>query len=109
MGITQKALAGGVPVCAVPFGRDQFEVARRVAVADAGHILPANRLTPKRLRGAVQDAIGCAAGAQRIAQAFASAGGATSAVDALEELVRSGGRDVCRQLTSSAEGGRNGY
>ena len=27
MGITQKALAAGVPVCAVPFGRDQPEVA----------------------------------------------------------------------------------
>jgi UDP:flavonoid glycosyltransferase YjiC (YdhE family) len=29
MGATQKALAHGVPVCAVPFGRDQLEVARR--------------------------------------------------------------------------------
>ncbi|MFA9271064.1 MAG: glycosyltransferase, partial [Baekduiaceae bacterium] len=36
MGITQKALAHGVPVCAVPFGRDQPEVARRVVVAGAG-------------------------------------------------------------------------
>ena len=33
MGATQKALAHGVPVCAVPFGRDQLEVARRVEVA----------------------------------------------------------------------------
>ena len=30
MGVTQKALAHGVPVCVVPYGRDQFEVARRV-------------------------------------------------------------------------------
>src|SRR2546423_1435964 len=29
MGATQKALARGVPVCAVPFARDQLEVARR--------------------------------------------------------------------------------
>ena len=36
MGITQKALAHGVPVVAVPFGRDQPEVARRVEVAGAG-------------------------------------------------------------------------
>ena len=92
MGVTQKALAAGVPVCAVPFGRDQFEVARRVSVADAGRMLPAKRLTPKRLRSAVQDAIACAAGAQRIAQAFASAGGAPSAADALEEQLRSNGR-----------------
>lgn len=33
IGATQKALARGVPVCAVPFGRDQLEVARRVEVA----------------------------------------------------------------------------
>jgi hypothetical protein len=30
LGTTQKALARGVPVCVVPHGRDQFEVARRV-------------------------------------------------------------------------------
>ena len=30
MGTTQKALAAGVPVCVVPFLRDQFEIARRV-------------------------------------------------------------------------------
>jgi hypothetical protein len=36
MGATQKALAHGVPVCAVPFGRDQLEVARRVEVAGGG-------------------------------------------------------------------------
>ena len=36
MGVTQKALARGVPVCVVPYGRDQFEVARRVEVAKCG-------------------------------------------------------------------------
>src|SRR5262249_19684932 len=41
MGITQKALAAGVPPCVVPFGRDQFEVAMRVDVAQAGSRLPA--------------------------------------------------------------------
>ena len=29
MGATQKALARGIPVCVVPFGRDQLEVAMR--------------------------------------------------------------------------------
>jgi UDP:flavonoid glycosyltransferase YjiC (YdhE family) len=87
MGITQKALAAGVPVCAVPFGRDQFEVARRVVVADAGQMLPAKRLSPKRLGSAVQEAIDRAPGARRIADAFASAGGAPAAVDAVEELL----------------------
>jgi len=60
MGATQKALARGVPVCAVPFGRDQFEVARRVEVADVGTRLPASRLTPERLRAKVHDAVKCA-------------------------------------------------
>lgn len=46
-GATQKALAAGVPVCVVPFGRDQLEVARRVEVADAGTRLPAQKLSPE--------------------------------------------------------------
>ena len=57
MGITQKALAHGVPVVAVPFGRDQPEVSRRVEVARAGVRLPARKLTPARLRAAVREAI----------------------------------------------------
>jgi MGT family glycosyltransferase len=88
MGITQKALAAGVPVCAVPFGRDQFEVARRVVVAGAGSMVPARRLRPKRLRAAVEEAIARSEGARRIARAFANAGGAAAAADAFEELIR---------------------
>lgn len=86
MGITQKALAAGVPVCAVPFGRDQFEVARRVAVADAGVMLPKGKLAPPRLRAAVHHAMLKTTGAARVAAGFAAAGGATAAAAALEEL-----------------------
>jgi UDP:flavonoid glycosyltransferase YjiC (YdhE family) len=89
MGATQKALGRGVPVCAVPFGRDQFEVARRVDVARAGTRLPGKRLSPKRLRAAVQAAIRCPEGAQRIAEGYRKAGGAVAAADALEELIGS--------------------
>ena len=85
-GITQKALAAGVPVCVVPFGRDQFEVARRVEVADAGARLPATRLTAERLRRQVRLAMTKRPGAQRIADAFAAAGGAPAAVGVLEGL-----------------------
>ena len=88
MGITQKALAAGVPVCVVPFGRDQFDVARHVEVADAGTRLPASRLRPDRLQAAVQEAISKKAGAERIAAAFAAAGGPKVAADALVELLR---------------------
>jgi EryCIII-like glycosyltransferase len=85
MGATQKALAQGVPVCAVPFGRDQFEVARRVEASGAGTRLPARRLRADRLQRKVRGAIECRAGAERLARAFNAAGGAMAAADAFEE------------------------
>ena len=87
MGITQKALAHGVPVVAVPFGRDQPEVARRVEVAGAGVRLPARKLSPDRLRDAVRRAIELRPSAERIAAAFAAAGGAIAAANELEALI----------------------
>jgi MGT family glycosyltransferase len=84
MGATQKALARGVPVCAVPFGRDQHEVARRVVSSGAGTRLHPSRLTPQRLRAAILAARDCTIGAHRIQEAFAAAGGATAAADAIE-------------------------
>lgn len=84
MGATQKALARGVPVCAVPFGRDQLEVARRVEVAEAGTRLPAGRLSPDRLRGKVREALTKTVGAKRVAKGFAAAGGPRAAADAFE-------------------------
>lgn len=87
MGITQKAIAAGVPVCAVPFGRDQLEVARRVERSGAGTQVSAMRLKPERLHDAVLRAIDCKPGAERVARGFAKAGGAVRAVDSLESLV----------------------
>lgn len=85
MGATQKALAHGVPVCAVPFGRDQLEVARRVEVASAGTRLPARRLRPDRLRAKTREAISLAAGARRVAAGFGAAGGPSAAAYAIED------------------------
>jgi MGT family glycosyltransferase len=85
-GATQKALAAGVPVCVVPFGRDQLEVARRVEVADAGTRLPAQRLNTERLRSKIREAMTKAAGAHRVADGFAAAGGPAAAADAFETL-----------------------
>jgi MGT family glycosyltransferase len=87
MGVTQKALAAGVPVCVVPFGRDQLEVARRVEVCGAGTRLRASRLSPERMRGKVLEAIGRRREAGEIAAAFEAAGGATAAADAVEGLL----------------------
>ncbi|HTA13517.1 MAG TPA: glycosyltransferase [Solirubrobacteraceae bacterium] len=87
-GVTQKALAAGVPVCVVPFGRDQHEVARRVEVAGAGSRLSVRRLTPARLRAKAYEAMRMRAGARRVSDAFAAAGGPAAAADAFELLVR---------------------
>ncbi len=99
-GTTQRALAAGVPLCVVPFCRDQFDVARRVEVAGAGVRLHHKRLTPRRLRAAVHEAIGKRAGAERVARAFALAGGAPSAADAVEELLPA----ATGQMTAGARG-----
>ena len=88
-GITQKALAAGVPVCVVPFGRDQFEVARHVEMARAVVSLKAKALTPRRLREAVRVARSRRAGAERIARAFQAAGGATRGAEEIEALLGS--------------------
>jgi MGT family glycosyltransferase len=97
MGATQKALSRGVPVCAVPFGRDQFEVARRVEVAGAGSRLPAKRLSPARLRKKVREAIECRDGARRVAEAYRAAGGAPAAADAFEGLLSAAPRRVLQR------------
>ena len=99
MGATQKALARGVPVCVVPFGRDQLEVARRVEVAGAGTRLPSRRLSADRLRRAVLEAIERRPGAERIAQAYRAAGGPPAAADAVERLL--GGRRTSSAVTGA--------
>jgi MGT family glycosyltransferase len=85
-GATQKALAAGVPVCVVPFGRDQLEIARRVEVAGAGTRLPAWRLSAARLRAAVRVAMTKREGARRVAEGYRATGGAAAAADAFESL-----------------------
>jgi MGT family glycosyltransferase len=84
MGITQKALSRGIPVCAVPFGRDQFEVARRVEIAGAGTRLPARHLSVGRLRRKVLSAISMTTGAQAVAAGFAATGGVRHGADLVE-------------------------
>ena len=87
MGTTQRALAAGVPVCVVPWGRDQNETARRVEISVCGTMLPKNKLNEKRLREAVRGAMNCSQGAATIAKAFKEAGGAKRAVKAITDLL----------------------
>lgn len=84
MGTTVKALDRGVPVCVVPFARDQAEVARRVEVARCGVRLPADKLTASALRDAVRTAMTMDAGARRVADGFAATGGVGRGADLIE-------------------------
>jgi MGT family glycosyltransferase len=90
MGMTQRALAAGVPLCVVPWGRDQLESGRRVEVAEAGVVVPRGRLDAARLRDGVRAALGKKDGAERVARGFAAAGGAARAVQILEERLAAG-------------------
>jgi UDP:flavonoid glycosyltransferase YjiC (YdhE family) len=88
MGIIQKALAAGVPLVVVPYGRDQYETARHIEVAGAGVRLPRRRLSPERLMQAVRTAIALRPGAERVSRAFATAGGQVAAANAIEHAAQ---------------------
>jgi MGT family glycosyltransferase len=102
MGIVQKSVARGVPVVAVPFGRDQPEVARRVVEAGAGVALPARRLTADRLRGAVRAAIAKRPGAEAAGERLRAAGGRAAFARAAEELTARPGGDAALALAHTA-------
>jgi UDP:flavonoid glycosyltransferase YjiC (YdhE family) len=93
MGIVQKAVAAGVPLVAVPFGRDQPEVGRRVSECGAGRVVPRRRLSAEKMRTAVQEALGAdaRAGAAAASARLRAAGGPDAFADAVEELVRAAG------------------
>lgn len=87
MGITQRALAQGVPVVVVPYGRDQLEVARRVEYAGVGARVMPSFLNARTLSAAVSKARGMAGNAKRMANSFEEAGGPAMAAEAIAELL----------------------
>jgi MGT family glycosyltransferase len=83
-----KALAAGVPVVALPLGRDQLDNAARVAHHGAGLRLKANA-KPETIAKAVQRVIAegsFSAGAERIAAAIAAETARDQAAEELETL-----------------------
>lgn len=87
MGIVQKSMAAGVPLVVVPFGRDQPEVARRVAEAGAGVALPSKRLDAGRLNDAFQKARSMRPSVEAASARLRAGGGGTRVADAVETLV----------------------
>lgn len=92
VGVTQKALTLAVPVCVVPHGRDQFEIARRVEMAKCGARLLPKDLTISRLRDKVFHAMSMKEGAIRVAAGYASTGGAAHGADLIEQRLLSSAR-----------------
>lgn len=91
MGVTQKALAHGVPVCVVPWARDQLDVAAHVVEAGAGAKVSRKRLSPARLAAGVEEALTRADGAAAVKAGYEAAGGAARAASLLEALHREQG------------------
>lgn len=88
-GSVLAALAAGVPLVVAPTAWDKPENARRVVAAGAGVQIDARRLTPRRLRTAVQQVLGdpsFAANARRLAAAFARYDAPSRAADLLDNL-----------------------
>ena len=94
MGTTQRALAAGVPLVVVPWGRDQLETARRVERCEAGVMLPRGKLSARSLAEAAERARAMKPGAERVAAAFAAAGGAQEVVRWVEGLAPAAGTRV---------------
>ncbi len=87
MGITQKALARGIPLVIVPFGRDQRDVAVRVHDGGSGVRLDPGDLTPETLRAAVTTALGRTEDAERVASLVPADGSADRAADHIERIL----------------------
>ena len=77
-----------VPVCVVPWGRDQLDVAAHVVAAGAGTRVGRRRLSPARLAAAVDAALACRPGAARIKAGYEATGGVATAADRLEALAQ---------------------
>ncbi|MYR07416.1 glycosyltransferase [Gordonia sp. SID5947] len=85
MGIVGKATRAGVPIVAVPFGRDQPEIARRITEAGTGVSLPPKRLTAERLRAAVDEAVSLAEHTRAVADELGRTDPAGDFADAVAE------------------------
>ena len=87
MGITQKALSYGVPVCVVPWARDQLDVAAHVLEAGAGTKLSRRRLSPRRLAAVAAAARESSSGAARVKAGYEATGMSKTAAAAVERLL----------------------
>jgi zeaxanthin glucosyltransferase len=88
---TMQSLYFGVPAVAIPLDHDQPAIAARLARTGAGIVIPPARLTPLRLRTAIEvllrEAGEFRSRAQSLRQAIAKSGGVERAADIAESLI----------------------
>ncbi len=87
MGSAAESLWFGVPTVAIPQAVDQFTNAAALEAAGAGVHLPAEEVTPERLRAAVADALTRASRLAELRAEVRASGGAAAAADAVERAV----------------------
>ena len=102
-GIVTRSVAAGVPVVAVPFGRDQPEVARRVVEAGAGVSLPAKKLDAQRLRAAVLEAQAMRSSAEQAGRTLREHGGGEQLAEICQRWLDGARERLEAVLAESAE------
>jgi MGT family glycosyltransferase len=93
MNTTLESLRAGVPMVAIPIANDQPGVAARIAWTGAGEVVPLDKLSVKRLRGAIERVLGedsYKKNALRLQKGIQLAGGVNRAADIIEQAVATG-------------------
>jgi len=109
LGSVMTALANGVPVVVVADGPERLVNAARVEELGLGRSVPESRLTARRLRGAVLEAVTdpfVRAAAEAMRDDIRDAGGGSRAVDAVEGYLKVAG-DRAREDNMSGACGAN--
>jgi len=91
LGVAQDCIYNGVPSVVVPISQDLYEVARRCSTAGVSLTIPYPRITPGRLRTAVQKVLTTPAlkeNTLRLREAFRKTAAAANGADLLEAFAR---------------------
>lgn len=93
MNTTLESLRAGVPMVAIPIANDQPGIAARIAWTGAGEVVPLDKLSVKRLRGAIERVLredSYKKNALRLQKGIQQAGGVNRAADIIEQAVATG-------------------
>lgn len=87
LGTVQKALCYGVPVLAIPHGRDQVETGQRLRHLKVGNSLHVSQLTANSLRESLENTIACRPYAEELQQEFSNFHSDVTAANIIDNLI----------------------